>query len=352
MNKYIIQLDEKKSYSKSRNHNKLPSPQNSVLKKTLSNFSFHKLKSLNNKIKLKENNKEKIQLKKIKKLPLSRNKFINTIQLDQAYLKLISIKNIKKIDDFQNNSQFINSVYIPHKNQRTDFDKHKFLLGKKNYYKKIINSENGLSGDRNLIPFKINININNNIFNEENKTKRINYLLFQSDYPKLISQLKKNYSFPSIKNNNNKNISSDNNAKDDKNKKQKEFHNLTKYFYYKYTILSQNKTTYNNINKKKNRNSNESSKYKSIIEDNYKEYLNEISSSEVNSTNSISKNKDKAQTLEKRANNNIFSKGKKIIKKKMINFDNNNIPHFKGFKIKEKKPFYIIKNNKFISTSS
>ena len=35
----------------------------------------------------------------------------------------------------------------------------------------------------------------------------------------------------------------------------------------------------------------------------------------------------------------------------MINFDNNNIPHFKGFKIKEKKPFYIIKNKKFISTS-
>ena len=73
------------------------------------------------------------------------NLFINSIQLDKNYLRLISIrdmknKNLSRVDNDKNSPEEIfNTKYINNKKNRTDVVKYRFLQSQRNYYKRILN---------------------------------------------------------------------------------------------------------------------------------------------------------------------------------------------------------------------
>ena len=137
---------------------KLNSPKNIVIKKdnksqTITNFLFQKIFSKYN---IFNNRKEKYisSLKRFHHLNdffneendsicNNKNTFsIHSIQLDNNHLRLISTRNIQEpktslLDNIKNNSKLFNIHYINSQKKRTDIVKYKFLLSKKNYYKKI-----------------------------------------------------------------------------------------------------------------------------------------------------------------------------------------------------------------------
>lgn len=350
---------------------KLHSNRKSFLEKskTSSNFIRFKINSLYrpNDSKDNQNPFKKMQLNNtkeifnndiklnIKSFTARRNNMVNTIQLDENYLRLISIKNIKNkrtssmINDINKNNQLLHSVYTPIKKKRIDLIKYKFLLGKKNYYKRICNlKENGLlinEKSNNITPFHLYINYN--IYNnEDDKTK---YLQLQSEEIKSSRLTKENFSFPSIRNQGIQKqlknfkftsikIKKDNDG--DKNNISK----ITKYFNDKYIKYKDNfSSEKDNIknNLKGDVENDKSSSHCKIIEDNYNEYLNDISSSEANKSKEDNKNMNKInykKILEARINKRI-----KDLRKKMLIYEKNDIyKNIKGFKINEN----LIKMNK------
>ena len=137
---------------------KLNSPKNVIIKKdnksqTITNFLFQKIFSKYN---IFNNRKEKYisSLKRFHHIndffneendSISNNKntfSIHSIQLDNNHLRLISTRNIQEpktslLDNIKNNSKLFNIHYINSQKKRTDIVKYKFLLSKKNYYKRI-----------------------------------------------------------------------------------------------------------------------------------------------------------------------------------------------------------------------
>ena len=73
------------------------SPQNITLKKnrTSSNFILYKMNSFNNNENSNKKENKKISTNDLNSLISKRNNFINTINMDENYLRLISSKNIK-----------------------------------------------------------------------------------------------------------------------------------------------------------------------------------------------------------------------------------------------------------------
>ena len=335
MKNCLIKLNNRKSNLNT--FSKINIPRNSILKKnkTSSNFILYKINSLYNSNDSKENltKLDEKQLDKSKEIfnndinsfnsfTSRRNNGVNTIQLDENYLRLISTKNIKNkrasslLYNIKNNSQFINSLYIPNKKKRADFIKYKYLLGKINYFKRIFHLKDGLtlkSKRNNLSPFQLNIKYN--IYNDDlNKSK---YLLLQSEEIKSNKNIKENFSFPSIP--------------------YHKIHNNIRKF--RFTSIKIKKDFYqkkntnqnnNNIGNKKNNlidntkdneENNKSTSPEKIIEDNYNEYLNDISCSESNK----SKNEIRSKIKYKKNLEDKITKRIKDLKKKIFNYDKNDI---------------------------
>ena len=331
----LIKLNNRKSNLNT--FSKINIPRNSILKKneTSSNFILYKINSLYNSNDSKENltKLDEKQLDKSKEIfnndinsfnsfTSRRNNGVNTIQLDENYLRLISTKNIKNkrasslLYNIKNNSQFINSLYIPNKKKRADLIKYKYLLGKINYFKRIFHSKDGLtlkSKRNNLSPFQLNIKYN--IYNDDlNKSK---YLLLQSEEIKSNKNINENFSFPSIP--------------------YHKIHNNIRKF--RFTSIKIKKDFYqkkntnqnnNNIGNKKNNlidntkdneENNKSTSPEKIIEDNYNEYLNDISCSESNK----SKNEIRSKIKYKKNLEDKITKRIKDLKKKIFNYDKNDI---------------------------
>lgn len=335
MKNCLIKLNNRKSNLNT--FSKINIPRNSILKKnkTSSNFILYKINSLYNSNDSKENltKLDEKQLDKSKEIfnndinsfnsfTSRRNNGVNTIQLDENYLRLISTKNIKNkrasslLYNIKNNSQFINSLYIPNKKKRADLIKYKYLLGKINYFKRIFHLKDGLtlkSKRNNLSPFQLNIKYN--IYNDDlNKSK---YLLLQSEEIKSNKNIKENFSFPSIP-------------------YHKIHNNIRKFRFTSIKIKKdfyQNKNTNqnnNNIGNKKNNlidntkdneENNKSTSSEKIIEDNYNEYLNDISCSESNK----SKNEIRSKIKYKKNLEDKITKRIKDLKKKIFNYDKNDI---------------------------
>ena len=335
MKNCLIKLNNRKSNLNT--FSKINIPRNSILKKnkTSSNFILYKINSLYNSNDSKENltKLDEKQLDKSKEIfnndinsfnsfTSRRNNGVNTIQLDENYLRLISTKNIKNkrasslLYNIKNNSQFINSLYIPNKKKRSDLIKYKYLLGKINYFKRIFHLKDGLtlkSKRNNLSPFQLNIKYN--IYNDDlNKSK---YLLLQSEEIKSNKNIKENFSFPSIP--------------------YHKIHNNIRKF--RFTSIKIKKDFYqkkntnqnnNNIGNKKNNlidntkdneENNKSTSPEKIIEDNYNEYLNDISCSESNK----SKNEIRSKIKYKKNLEDKITKRIKDLKKKIFNYDKNDI---------------------------
>ena len=335
MKNCLIKLNNRKSNLNT--FSKINIPRNSILKKnkTSSNFILYKINSLYNSNDSKENltKLDEKQLDKSKEIfnndinsfnsfTSRRNNGVNTIQLDENYLRLISTKNIKNkrasslLYNIKNNSQFINSLYIPNKKKRADLIKYKYLLGKINYFKRIFHLKDGLtlkSKRNNLSPFQLNIKYN--IYNDDlNKSK---YLLLQSEEIKSNKNIKENFSFPSIP--------------------YHKIHNNIRKF--RFTSIKIKKDFYqkkntnqnnNNIGNKKNNlidntkdneENNKSTSPEKIIEDNYNEYLNDISCSESNK----SKNEIRSKIKYKKNLEDKITKRIKDLKKKIFNYDKNDI---------------------------
>ena len=335
MKNCLIKLNNRKSNLNT--FSKINIPRNSILKKneTSSNFILYKINSLYNSNDSKENltKLDEKQLDKSKEIfnndinsfnsfTSRRNNGVNTIQLDENYLRLISTKNIKNkrasslLYSIKNNSQFINSLYIPNKKKRADLIKYKYLLGKINYFKRIFHSKDGLtlkSKRNNLSPFQLNIKYN--IYNDDlNKSK---YLLLQSEEIKSNKNINENFSFPSIP--------------------YHKIHNNIRKF--RFTSIKIKKDFYqkkntnqnnNNIGNKKNNlidntkdneENNKSTSPEKIIEDNYNEYLNDISCSESNK----SKNEIRSKIKYKKNLEAKIPKRIKDLKKKIFNYDKNDI---------------------------
>jgi hypothetical protein len=335
MKNCLIKLNNRKSNLNT--FSKINIPRNSILKKnkTSSNFILYKINSLYNSNDSKENltKLDEKQLDKSKEIfnndinsfnsfTSRRNNGVNTIQLDENYLRLISTKNIKNkrasslLYNIKNNSQFINSLYIPNKKKRADIIKYKYLLGKINYFKRIFHLKDGLtlkSKRNNLSPFQLNIKYN--IYNDDlNKSK---YLLLQSEEIKSNKNINENFSFPSIP-------------------YHKIHNNIRKFRFTSIKIKKdfyQNKNTNqnnNNIGNKKNNlidntkdneENNKSTSPEKIIEDNYNEYLNDISCSESNK----SKNEIRSKIKYKKNLEDKITKRIKDLKKKIFNYDKNDI---------------------------
>lgn len=335
MKNCLIKLNNRKSNLNT--FSKINIPRNSILKKnkTSSNFILYKINSLYNSNDSKENltKLDEKQLDKSKEIfnndinsfnsfTSRRNNGVNTIQLDENYLRLISTKNIKNkrasslLYNIKNNSQFINSLYIPNKKKRADLIKYKYLLGKINYFKRIFHLKDGLtlkSKRNNLSPFQLNIKYN--IYNDDlNKSK---YLLLQSEEIKSNKNINENFSFPSIP--------------------YHKIHNNIRKF--RFTSIKIKKDFYqkkntnqnnNNIGNKKNNliditkdneENNKSTSPEKIIEDNYNEYLNDISCSESNK----SKNEIRSKIKYKKNLEDKITKRIKDLKKKIFNYDKNDI---------------------------
>lgn len=335
MKNCLIKLNNRKSNLNT--FSKINIPRNSILKKnkTSSNFILYKINSLYNSNDSKENltKLDEKQLDKSKEIfnndinsfnsfTSRRNNGVNTIQFDENYLRLISTKNIKNkrasslLYNIKNNSQFINSLYIPNKKKRADLIKYKYLLGKINYFKRIFHLKDGLtlkSKRNNLSPFQLNIKYN--IYNDDlNKSK---YLLLQSEEIKSNKNINENFSFPSIP--------------------YHKIHNNIRKF--RFTSIKIKKDFYqkkntnqnnNNIGNKKNNlidntkdneENNKSTSPEKIIEDNYNEYLNDISCSESNK----SKNEIRSKIKYKKNLEDKITKRIKDLKKKIFNYDKNDI---------------------------
>lgn len=335
MKNCLIKLNNRKSNLNT--FSKINIPRNSILKKnkTSSNFILYKINSLYNSNDSKENltKLDEKQLDKSKEIfnndinsfnsfTSRRNNGVNTIQLDENYLRLISTKNIKNkrasslLYNIKNNSQFINSLYIPNKKKRADLIKYKYLLGKINYFKRIFHLKDSLtlkSKRNNLSPFQLNIKYN--IYNDDlNKSK---YLLLQSEEIKSNKNINQNFSFPSIP--------------------YHKIHNNIRKF--RFTSIKIKKDFYqkkntnqnnNNIGNKKNNlidntkdndENNKSTSPEKIIEDNYNEYLNDISCSESNK----SKNEIRSKIKYKKNLEDKITKRIKDLKKKIFNYDKNDI---------------------------
>lgn len=268
---------------------KLNSPKNTVIKKdnksqTSTNFLFQKIFSKYNLF----NNRKENYINSLKRFhhindffneendSISNNKnafSIHSIQLDNNRLRLISTRNIQEpktslLDNLKNSSKLFNIQYINSKKKRTDIVKYKFLLSKKNYYKRISNlKENSLFNKNDLSDFELKLKIF-----KTTKTKE-NYLLLKPNNNYIKAKRDKidkdHSSLPSIHKifyenlfRNNLNISS----KIKNNKKN-----------YK-ICLKKHKFDL----KKKNVSINIDNKLQKIINDNYKEYLNDISGSDSN----------------------------------------------------------------------
>ena len=256
----LMKTSYKNLYNKKSNNNtfyKSYSPQNITLKKnqTSSNFILYKMNSFNNNENSNKKENKKISTNDLNLLFSKRNNFINTINMDENYLRLISSKNIKNkrvssiLYNLKNKSYFIQ--------KRIDLIKTKFLLGKKNYYKRLfyIKNEGITSIDKNYSPL-LQLNINYNIYNNNIKSFR---------------KTKNNFSFPFI------------------NKKQEK----------KFISIKIKKNNTKNIVKDDD------------LLDNYNEYLNDISSDS-------NKNKYEINILKNKIDNSIYDKKDINIKPKEI----------------------------------
>ena len=356
----FIKLNNRKSNLNT--FSKINTPRNAIStkNKTSSNFILYKINSLYNNNDSKENltKLDEKQLDKSKEIFnndinsfnsfISRKKnCVNTVKLDENYLRLISTKNIKNkrssslVYDAKNNSQFINSLYIPNKRKRADLIKYKYLLGKINYFRRIFNLNGDLalrSKRNNISPFHLNIKYN--IYNDDLNKSRC--LLLQSEEMKSNKNMNENFSFPSIQNHSiqnnyrkfrftsikikrdfyqNKNSSQKGNNKNNKNIKSKQYNSID--------------------NSKDNNENNKSTSPGKIIEDNYNEYLNNISCSESNN----SKTKIQSKISFRKNLEDRITKRIKDLKKKIFNYDKNDIyKNIKRCKINEN----ILKMNKTI----
>jgi len=268
---------------------KLNSPKNVIIKKdnksqTITNFLFQKIFSKYN---IFNNRKEKYisSLKRFHHIndffneendSISNNKntfSIHSIQLDNNHLRLISTRNIQEpktslLDNIKNNSKLFNIHYINSQKKRTDIVKYKFLLSKKNYYKRISDlKENSLFNKNDLNDLELKLKIFKTAKTKENSL----LLKLNNNYIKVKKdKADKDYSsLPSIHK-----ILSDNLTRNNLNISSKIKNNKKNFK----ICLKKHKFDL----KKKNANKNIDSKLQKIINDNYKEYLNDISGSDSN----------------------------------------------------------------------
>ena len=310
---------------------KLNSPKNVVIKKdnksqTITNFLFQKIFSKYN---IFNNRKEKYisSLKRFHHLndffneendSICNNKnifSIHSIQLDNKHLRLISTRNIQGpktslLDNIKNNSKLFNIHYINSQKKRTDIVKYKFLLSKKNYYKRISDlKENSLFNKNDLNDLELRLKL----FKTAKTREDYLFLKPNNNYIKVKRDKadKDHSSLPSVHkilydqiNRNNLNISSKikNNKKNCK------------------ICLKKHKFDL----KKKSINKNIDRKLQKIINDNYKEYLNDISGSDSNKSE---RTKEPLTHKNKQISDKIFfSKiNRKVIfvKNRLFNLDKN-----------------------------
>ena len=247
---------------------------------------------------------------------------INYVHFDINYLKKISIENLKKkvflynMYKMNHNDNNLSCLYMPqNKKRKINFFRNKFLLGQKNYFKKLFQHYDFQFSS--YITKRINLSFCKDTKNNNEKDKLKNN--YEPDEPNMNSMkdLSDNFSCSSFKNNNHhhnkKNIFNIKNYIRIKIKKHKTPNDLKK----SNELLDENiENKQNNIiNKEK------------IIDDNYNEYLKDISSSESNTSKNGAKNINKKSPKIKLKNlkNNIllFNKAELYRKRNKINKNKN-----------------------------
>ena len=314
--------------------------------KTSSNFVFFKINSIKsyNDSKESHNNRNETLFSSKR----TKNDFIKTIQMDENYLRMQTIKNkrdLSSIHNLKNNSQFFHSfhsLYIPNRKKRNDLVKTKFLLGKINYYKRIFNFQ-----ERFIAPYNTNdissfkLNIKSKIFSDE-VTKSNTLCLHPDDINiKSLKNTKENFSFPTIR-------------KTRKRNEKKDFKFITiklKKDNWQNTndILSDIEIN-NNLNKNdiNNENNNSTNYNEKLFEDNYNDLLNN-ENKKSNKINSNDKYEMKIRKRIKNLKNKLLIYDKKDIYKNIKRIDpnenNNSKLNFNDNKIANK----IIKLRKIVA---
>ena len=355
-NKFFIQ---KSMNSKSNTERKSNYSRNFFFKNIyniLSNVSGYK-----NSINFNNNSKVNSNTSKIKSDLNRKSLLSNYIQFDDNFLGALSRNNISKVYssktcDIKNNAKITRSLnIIPNKKRKIDFIKYNFLLGQKNYYKRLFERDDfNFSSyySKKINPYlkksqhKLNINVKN-----LKKSLFDTNVLFNKD-------INKKFSFSSFKDfntkyNKNKNLRIDNYT-NKKNNKSNILKRENKLFVNKNGIKSKNNKSimeqskenknYKNLmvhieNQKLDHN--QSNETENIIYDNYNEYLKGISSSYSNDSERETKN------INKNVNKFIFKSLKPLKNKLLLNDKRKIFPNQKRTNINNISDIMTKNNKKF-----
>ena len=315
------------------------------IKQISSNFSIFKNILISNNISPDIPNKnEELISSDINSASNKKTKLVNSVQFDESYLRKIS---------YETCGMNSNINILRNKKRKYDFIKYKFLLGQKNYFKRLFqNFDFGLS----LYDSKsVNPSLKKDLkkYNDESGTKKI-YLKQDDINIPSTKDGSEDISINSCKNannnqNNNKIIFKRNNYTDIK---------IKKYILPK-IIKQQNDFLLEN-NKNTNKSNNlfekckEYKKQEKIIYDNYNEYLKSISSSESNESLTEVKRKIKKNNTPRINNLKPLTKKLSLYNKediyhniKRINKNRNNF-EFDKFIINRRKALLNIGKNDVI----
>ena len=274
--KNLIKLSNQKS--KVNSNSKLKNSRISFLKnkdESSLNFNIYKNYILSNNNFEDTNKNEELYTKDFNSISNNQNILINSVQLDSNYLKKISSNNAKnkifssKTNDLKNKVNNFSWLNLSRdKRRKFDFIKYKYLIGQKNYFKRLFQDND------------FGISLSN--------YKLINPYLILNTKKYINMKISKNNSLQNSKNNhdNKANYMNINIKKFNKFSELKESNKLIfEYNKNKKNILLKNDNLINEFNKNQEQ--------EKIIDYNYNEYLKSISSSESNKskndTNNISK---------------------------------------------------------------
>ena len=329
--------------------------------KTTSNFNLYR-----NSLIMKNNSKDISNKKKeliksfFNSISIRKTELLNSSQIDINFLRRILSNNIKNKSnsyDIQNSTSIINLLNKAQiKKIKADFIKYKFLLGQKNYYKRLFEQDDfsfstyysrkiNPYASKNPKRFYINIDKLKKVFLRQDK-QNINEIKDLSE--NLSISLPKNFNNTHSKKNNFK----INNCTSIKIKK----YNSPNILKFSNELLIEDKNiirSKNNIIEKskeniKNKNQKENKEYKEIntskkpekiIDEHYEEYLKGISSTDRYKSKSETKNANKK-------NPRFLIKNLKSLKKETSLSDKSELSQYKNRLNKYNYSNVIIKNNK------
>ena len=321
--------------------------------KTSSNFYLYKNCQIsnNNSKDISGNNSISNQKVNLENLAQFGVNFLRKLSAKNTKRKVFSFKTCdKKVND--NIIHWLNLAQI--KKRKIDFIKYKFLIGQKNYYKRLFQNDDFsfYSYYSKKINPSLKKNQNRNYFDYLDKIKK-NFFA-QDDINALsMKDGNKHFSISSLKdviNSHNKinNLGINNNSgltikkyntPTFSKKSNKLFDNKNNILINKINLIEKSKENVEHKENKENKKINKSNKHIRIIDDNYKEYLKGISSSESNKT------KRKTIYIAKK-NNQVVNRSIKPLNNKLSLNDKSEI--FQNMKKLNKYNYsnIIVKNNK------